>query len=227
MNSKLIRAGIAAGAILASPLGVHAADFRPPSYKAPAYVTSFGYNWTGLYIGINGGYGFGSSNWTDIAGATTGDFGISGGLVGGTLGYNLQTGTWVWGVEGDVGASWIKGADTATCGIPGCETKNDWFGTARGRIGYGGYSNWMPYITGGAAFGDIKATTRFGSETTTKIGWTVGGGVEVALLDSWSTKVEYLYADLGKATCSGLACSPDIDVKFRTSIVRLGLNYRF
>jgi outer membrane immunogenic protein len=227
MTSKLIRAGVAAGALLALPLAVQAADFARPSYKAPAYGGPFGYNWSGLYLGINGGYGFGHSNWTDVTGATTGDFSVSGGLVGGTLGYNLQTGTWVWGVEGDIGASWIKGTDTAACGIPGCETKNDWFGTARGRIGYGGFNGWMPYITGGAAFGDIKASTGFGSQTSTKLGWTVGGGLEIALWDSWSTKLEYLYADLGKGTCSGVVCSPAIDVDFRAHIVRLGLNYRF
>ena len=227
MNSQLIRAGIAAAAILASPLAVHAADLGGPSYKAPAYFEPSYFSWSGLYVGINGGYGFGASNWTHVTGATTGDFGITGGLVGGTIGVNLQTGTWVWGLEGDIDASWIKGSDTATCGTPGCETRNDWFATARGRIGYGGFGNWLPFITGGAAFGDIKATTGAGSESTTKVGWTVGGGIEYAFLGSWSTKVEYLYADLGKATCSSPACSHDIDVKFHTSIVRLGLNYRF
>jgi outer membrane immunogenic protein len=227
MNSKLIRAGIAAAAILASPLTVRAADLGEPSYKAPAYFEPSFFTWSGLYIGINGGYGFGNSNWTDRTGATTGDFDIEGGLVGGTIGFNLQTGTWVWGLEGDIDASGIKGTDTATCGTPGCGTRNDWLATARGRIGYGGFGNWLPYITGGAAFGDINATTGAGSATTTKVGWTVGGGFEYAFMGSWSTKVEYLYADLGKATCSSPTCSPDLDVKFHTSIVRLGLNYRF
>ena len=60
-------------------------------------------------------------------GATTGDFNINGALVGGTIGYNLQTGSWVWGVEADIDCSWIKGTDATAC----CETKNDWLGDRR------------------------------------------------------------------------------------------------
>ena len=196
-----------------------AADMPRPAYKAPSSAEPW--NWTGFYVGINGGYGFGTSNWTS-AGGTTGDFNVRGALAGGTIGYNLQTGLWVWGLEGDVDASWIKGTDATIC----CETKNDWLATARGRIGYA-MDRWMPYITGGAAFGDVKMTPVGGaSETDTRFGWTGGGGLEYAFMGAWSAKVEYLYVDLGKANCSVATCGAN-DVTFKTSIVRGGINYHF
>ncbi len=191
------------------------------------YVAPF--SWTGFYVGINGGYGWGKSNWT--AGAiTTGDFNVKGPLVGGTLGYNLQTGAWVFGLEADADAdaSWIKGSTTVNCGGGGCETSNRWLATGRGRIGYA-WDRFLPYITGGVAGGDIKMGAVNGtvSETKTKLGYTVGGGVEYAFLGAWSAKIEYLYVDLGKASCSAATCGLTTDVKFNANIVKLGVNYRF
>ena len=199
-----------------------AADMPRPAYKAPSSAAPW--NWTGFYVGINGGYGWGNSSWTDpVSGATTGDFNVSGALAGGTIGYNLQTGLWVWGLEGDIDASWIKGTDATIC----CETKNDWLATARGRIGYA-MDRWMPFLTGGAAFGDVKMTpVGFASETDTRFGWTAGGGLEYAFMGAWSAKLEYLYADLGKANCSAATCGVATDVTFKTSIVRGGINYHF
>ena len=216
-------AGLLAAAVASPSL---AADLPRPAYKAPLYVAPF--SWTGFYVGINGGYGFGKSDWSPTGGGVgTGDFDIKGGLVGGTIGYNLQTGSWVWGLEGDFDASWIKGSDTTVCGTPGCETSNSWLATARARVGYS-WDRWLPYITGGAAFGDIKMDPGFGTtESKTKIGWTAGAGIEYAFMGAWSAKLEYLYVDLGNATCSTPTCVPDFDVSFKTNIVRLGLNYRF
>jgi outer membrane immunogenic protein len=190
------------------------------SYKAPAYVAPAYANWSGFYVGLNGGYGFGKSSWSG-GGVSTGDFDVKGAVAGGTLGYNFQTGTWVWGIEGDIDWSGMKGSSL------GVETKNDWLGTARGRLGYAGWSNWLPYLTGGAAFGDIKGTAGGASVTKTNVGWTAGAGVEYAFLGAWSAKVEYLYADLGKATCPAATCGVDTDIKFKTNLVRLGVNYRF
>jgi outer membrane immunogenic protein len=192
--------------------------------KGPAYIEPF-FSWSGFYLGLNGGYGWGTSNWTATAGGlTTGDFNISGALAGGTIGYNLQTGVWVWGVEGDLDASWIKGSTTTFCAVP-CTTENKWLATARGRVGYA-WNRWLPYITGGAAFGDIKITG-IGSESDTKLGWTAGAGLEYAFLGAWSAKLEYLYVDLGTVGCSAATCAPAADVKFNTNIVRAGVNYRF
>ena len=162
-----------------------------PRKAAPYYVAPY-FSWTGFYAGINGGYGWGNSNWTNVGG-TTGDFRVKGALAGATLGYNLQTGVWVWGLEGDIDYSWIDGSTTQFCGAPGCQTRNRWLGTVRGRIGYA-FDRWLPYITGGAAIGDLKMTPAGGaSDTKTKVGWTLGGGVEYAFLGSWSVKACLLY----------------------------------
>jgi outer membrane immunogenic protein len=225
MMTKMIRTGIAVAALLAAPIAALAADLPQPSYKAPAYSAPSYVNWSGFYVGLNGGYGFGKSTWTG-GGVTTGDFNVKGALAGLTLGYNLQTGTWVWGVEGDLDASWIKGTTSNFC-VPDCETKNTWLGTARARLGYAGWSNWLPYITGGAAFGGIKASQGTASVTKTAIGWTAGLGVEYAFLGNWSTKLEYLYTDLGKVTCSAPDCAGDVDIKFKANVIKVGLNYRF
>ena len=157
--------------VAAMALPSFAADMPRPAFKAPS--SDAPWNWTWFYVGINGGYGFGLSNWANV---------------GGTIGYNLQTGLRVWGAEADIDASWIKRTDATIC----CETKNDWLATARGFIGYA-FGCWLPFLTGGAAFGDIKMTpVGFPSESKTNIGWTVGGGLEYAFPGAWSAKVEYL-----------------------------------
>jgi outer membrane immunogenic protein len=194
--------------------------------KAPVAPVPY-YNWTGFYVGVNGGGGWGQSNW-DAPGVATGDFNLSGGLVGGTLGYNYQVGQAVFGIEGDIDWSSIKGSSTTNCPL-GCETRNSWLGTVRGRLGYA-FDRFMPYVTGGVAFGDIKATANgLGSQTSTNAGWTVGAGVEAALVGNWTAKVEYLYVDLGSFNCSLGACSTTVtpDVDFRSHLVRAGINYRF
>jgi outer membrane immunogenic protein len=202
-----------------------AADLpRSMPAKAPAYVP-IGYNWTGFYLGINGGYGWGRSRWS--AYGTSAD--PSGGMVGLTAGYNWQGAgsPWVFGLEGDI--DWTNMKDrfvSATCPT-GCETKNNWLGTARGRIGYA-FDRVMPYVTGGAAFGDIKANQLgFAGVHDTKVGWTVGGGVEAALVGNWTAKVEYLHVDLGSVNCNTGACSLPTRVGFHSDQVRGGINYRF
>src|SRR5450755_1898015 len=127
-----------------------AADLPRPAYKAqPIYVAPF--SWTGFYVGINGGYGWGKSNWS----GSGGNFEVSpkGWLGGGTLGYNIQTGAWVWGIEGDIDYINLKGtANAAFC--PSCTFKDTWLGTVRGRIGYS-LDRWLPYLTAGGAFGNM------------------------------------------------------------------------
>jgi len=223
----LCRAVLLVGASALAQTVAQAADLpmNQPVYKAPPPLYSY-FNWSGFYAGINAGYGFGTSNWTNAVGTTTGNFDVSGAVAGGTLGYNFQTGAIVWGVEGDFDWSGIKGTTTVLC-PGGCQTQNSWLGTTRLRVGYA-FDRWLPYVTAGAAFGDVKATSPAGTQTSVKVGWTAGLGVEWAFLQSWTAKIEYLYADLGSGTCSG-ACSPasPISVTFKTSLARVGVNYRF
>jgi outer membrane immunogenic protein len=197
-----------------------------PPARAPAYVPFF--SWNGLYIGINGGYGSGRSNWTDtVTTATTGDFDLDGALVGGTLGYNMQLGSFVLGIETDIDWSDIKGSTTVGCAVA-CQTANDWLGTLRGRLGLA-LDRFMPYVTGGVAYGHVKGTmTGVGSFGSTNVGWTAGGGLEYAFLNSWSVKLEYLYVDLGKATCDAICSGGNpFDVEFTSHLMRAGLNYKF
>ncbi len=185
--------------------------------KAPAYVTPV-YNWTGPYIGISGGGGWGRSDIS--APLASGSFNTSGGLAGGTLGYNYQMNQVVFGLEGD--GSWSNIGGSTVCGGVSCSVRNNWLATARGRLGFA-FDRFMPYVTGGAAFGDIKTSVAtLGDATTTKTGWTAGGGIEAAVAGPWTAKVEYLYVDLGRGGGLGGA-----DTGFNTNIVRAGLNYRF
>ncbi len=212
----------ACASLLAAAIAVPAiaADLSVP-FKAPASSAPF--NWSGFYVGINGGYGWAKSSWTDpVAATTTGDFNLTGAMAGGTVGYNLQMSQIVVGFEGDIDASWMKGTDPTAC----CETKNDWFATARARLGFG-MDRFMPFVTGGAAFGDLKMSTATASETATRIGWTAGAGLEYAFAGAWSAKLEYLYADLGKASCSAATCGVATDVSFKANVVRAGVDYHF
>jgi outer membrane immunogenic protein len=194
----------------------------PPVYsRAPVFVPP--YSWTGLYLGINGGGGFGSSAW-DLTGSRD----VSGGLFGATLGYNYQVGGAVFGVEGDLDWTDINGSSTTVCPA-GCKTSNTWLSTVRGRLGYAA-DRFMPFVTGGVAFGDVVAfTPGLPQATADRTGWTLGGGLEAALAANWTAKVEYLYVDLGSFNC-GLNCGAGLttdNVSFHTNVLRAGLNYRF
>jgi len=214
----------------------------PPPPQAPAaYVPVAApiYNWGGIYVGINGGYGFGQSAWTPAGTVGTGNFDVTGGLVGGTIGANFQTGEWVFGVEGDIDWSDITGSttNTTTCAPISCtfQTSNDWLGTVRGRVGYA-FDRVLVYGTGGGAFGDIKASISnvlgSASATSTEFGWTAGGGVEVGITPNITAKIEYLFVDLsnGSLACTAAACNGGtaaVPVSFDASLVRGGLNYKF
>jgi outer membrane immunogenic protein len=225
MQIKLILTIIATAlaALAVTAPSAQAADMGPPIYKAPPYAAPVYGIWSGFYVGVNGGYGFGSSDWDFPAVSADPE----GGLVGGTIGYNMQTGPWVFGLEGDFDWADMKGNTNCVIGV--CQTKTDWFATARGRIGYAGWSNAMIYFTGGGAFADVKgSSTAFADTSKTMAGWTVGGGVEYAFAGNWSAKVEYLYSDLGSFDCAA-ACgfvAPD-EISYTTNMVRGGINYRF
>ena len=218
---RVILAGVSAIAVVTMMSAANAADLprrhAAMPVKAPEYMAA--YNWTGAYVGINGGGAWGRSNWSS-AGT---DFKTSGGLVGGTIGYNWQTGPAVFGLEGDLDWSNVKGS--TACGGFSCETRNNWLGTFRGRIGYA-FNRVMPYVTGGLAVGNVKASSALGSSDETRAGWTLGGGIEANIVGPWSAKIEYLYADLGKTDCAACVVG-GTDVSFHANIVRAGLNYRF
>jgi outer membrane immunogenic protein len=153
---------------------------------------------------------------------------MSGAVAGGTAGFNWQIGHAVLGLEGDVDWSNLNGTTTSALCPAGCTTNNDWLATARGRAGYA-FDRFMPYVTGGAAFGDIKASTPgFAGVSQTNTGWTAGGGVEFALTNNWTAKAEYLHVDLGNMNC-GFSCgvAAGNSVSLKSDLVRGGVNFRF
>jgi outer membrane immunogenic protein len=211
-------------------VAAQAADM--PAKAPPVPYVDVPFSWTGFYVGVNGGYGFGHSSWSDpLVGADSGRFNTRGALVGGQLGYNWQLGSVVFGLETD--ADWANLTGSGIGGVcladggGSCQTKQDWFGTTRGRIGYA-FGRWLPYVTGGAAYGDIKALQLNGTSATTKLGWTAGGGLEYSIDRNWSAKVEYLHLDLGTAGFFGAANGVStLEVPAKDNLVRAGINYHW
>ena len=229
------------------------------------------YTWTGFYFGGNAGYGWGSADthfdplpdavtFVDLAPQSLSPD-PEGFIGGGQVGFNWQWNKWlVLGVEADFQGSDIEGHDTRfgfpdITGSPNfaapdsfifAHERMQWFGTARGRIGFAPLCRLLLYATGGLAYGnvDYSANTNFDNGFTypvrfseTNVGWTVGGGLEYAISHHWSVKAEYLYYDLGdqgrtqNQLIDGVPQGPPFFVhyNFETTgnIVRGGLNFKF
>jgi len=202
-----------------------------PLAPPPAFPVARIYDWTGFYVGINGGGAFGTAAWTSVPDAASGRSNVAGGLVGGTAGYNLQTGEpYVLGVEADLDWSSLRGTTSPlsqSC-IAGCEVTNPWLATLRLRFGYA-FDGIMPYLTGGAAIARLNAEGPVSTEGANNLGWTAGAGVEFAISSALRAKVEYLYVDLNGFSCN-IACGTNgvgpISFNVSQSIIRAGLNYR-
>lgn len=227
---------VAGALVLAGGEAALAADVLPPPPPLPPtsyFPTMAPINWGGFYVGVNGGYGFGTSNWTAAAGSV-GSFNTSGFLIGGTVGLNLQAGAFLFGVEADEDWTNVHGSSSnaycsAVTANATCETKSDWLGTGRLRIGYV-FDRVLVYGTGGVAFGNIQAGYNPPAtfDSSTNVGWTAGAGVEFALAQNWTAKVEYLYVDLGNVSCA-INCGPAVPftVPLTENIVRAGVNFKF
>jgi outer membrane immunogenic protein len=182
---------------------------------------------------------------------------------GGQAGYNWQTGAFVLGVETDFqGTSLSKSTNFISPGFAGvgvptgllgdtlsvhAKASLDWLGTTRARLGYvvTPDNRLMIYATGGVAYGggsanfDVFDATHglalSGNPSSSRVGWTIGGGVEYALTNNWTVRGEYLYADLGKTEFStpiatipafaGLSATGHIS--YNASIFRAAVNYKF
>jgi outer membrane immunogenic protein len=181
--------------------------------------------------------------------------GFTGGIQGG---YNFQTGNVVWGIEADLEYFGLKGSEGGTFPFPSTQpggpigppatffstntsVKTDWLFTLRPRLGWA-INNWLLYATGGLAVGHVKFNQTItllapfvetAAFSTTRTGWTVGGGVEIALNQNWSIRGEYLYVDLGTVDTTGTIAPPSpgfstaSSVHLTANIVRAGINYRF
>jgi outer membrane immunogenic protein len=185
----------------------------PPPPRAPAtYVptTAPVYNWSGIYIGANGGYAFGTTTPTGGAGFNTNGF-----LAGGTVGGNIQWGGFVLGAEGDWDWSNLNG--TGIIGGTAGTFNSNWLATARGRAGWA-FDRVLLYGTGGGAFANAGFT---GLGSTTMDGWTAGGGLEFAFAPNWTAKAEYLYVDFSNPSLGAA------NFKTTENVVRAGVNFKF
>jgi outer membrane immunogenic protein len=204
-----VGAAIAVG-LAAAPAG--AADIAPqgPYYSAPTYAPASmqTYSWMGPYLGFNVGY-----QWGATTNNPTRPSGVAGGIQGG---YNYQTGQFVVGGETDLQLS--SAEDT----FAGWKFSNPWFGTTRARAGVA-MNNVLIYGTGGIAYGGGRGAAGGGSDSRTHLGWAAGLGIEVGLTPNWSAKAEYLYVDLNDRSYSVTGTQNG----FESSLLRLGVNYRF
>ena len=208
---------LSTAALVAFSSSAMAADLMMPVKAAPMMAAP-STNWDGAYIGINGGFDWANSNKTN-PNVAFGTFSMSGGTVGGTIGYNFHlSDNIVGGVEADL--DWANVTGTKNTVI---ETIN-WDGSLRARLGLDVGSGFLPYITGGVAFAGLSRTdTSSVVESVTAVGWTAGVGVEYMLTDNLSAKLEYRYTDFGSHTYSTLNSAPVVGVT--DSTVRIGLNW--
>jgi outer membrane immunogenic protein len=234
--NRLLLASVAVVALAAPSF---AADLPARPYtKAPA-AAPVPYNWTGFYIGGFGGYSwagkvrgdntdFDDDGADEIAAAPT----IKGGFGGGTLGYNWQMpgSQFVVGLEGELAGASIKFSFADPADGSSMSYKVNMFGSVTGRVGYA-VNDLLIYAKGGYAWARTKLSVEDGADSfsasATHSGYTIGGGVEYRIAQNWSAKVEYLYADYGKATYGP---APDGDsgrAGLRNHAVKVGLNYHF
>lgn len=180
------------------------------------------YDWSGVYAGLSAG-----ASWDEFDALigtppvrTT--FDPSGFAAGAFTGVNFQNGPFVYGVEADI--NFKLGDDTGViAGVP-FTADSDWFATLRGRAGYA-VDRYMFYGTGGLAVGDVSLSAPAASFSDTKVGWTIGAGIEAAITDNFTVRGEYLYTDLGKA--SGTLGGTPFSTEFDSHTVRAGVTYKF
>lgn len=200
----------------------------------PIAYTDAGFDWSGFYAGLAGGYGSGTARSVgDVSGSIT-DTPLNGGLLGVTLGGNVQYDAFVLGLEGDILWSGLGGSTTCTAAPAySCNANVDWLGSLRGRVGYA-MDSVLLFATGGLAAGggrgtitpDFPGLTNQFSDTF--IGWTAGAGVEVAVSDAMSVKAEYSYYNLGSRTApAGTIATGSSTVSPIVHAVKVGVNFRF
>jgi outer membrane immunogenic protein len=258
---KLLLAGTAVAVVMAAG-SAGAADMARPVYKAaPPPIPVF--SWTGWYVGVHVGGAWGTKEWSDPTFAVTGpiiilgpptidatfqNYGVNGFLGGVQIGYNLQSGPWVWGVEAQASWAGIRGSDRFFFGKnTTVKTNVDALGSFALRFG-GTIDRAMLYVKGGLAWAYEKHKISFPAspgidgfaafsveDKHWRWGGMLGAGVEFAFTNSISGKLEYNYMDFGTRTYSftfdppGLATSETIDMKIRQNIhlVKVGLNFRW
>jgi outer membrane immunogenic protein len=236
VTASLIALGAAAPAV--------AADLAARPYtKAPPMVAAV-YDWSGFYIGANGGWGTSRNCWTNtavggvpFAPASEGCHDADGGTIGGQVGYRWQAGNWVFGLEAQGNWADFNGSNVSLLAAPGVNhTKIDAFGLFTGQVGYAA-NNVLFYVKGGAAVTNNRYEGQFAGividrAEETRWGGSVGAGVEYAFAPNWSFGVEYNHLFMGTDNHNfrGVAFvgnSRNDDIKQDADIVTARINYRF
>ena len=196
---------------LAAGIGTAAAaDLGYTPTPEVTYNPAPAFSWTGPYIGGLLGYGWGDAQ---IPGKDPTPSGIVGGVYGG---YNFQAApNFVLGVEGDITATGMS--DTAG----GVKVTNPWNGTFRGRAGYN-WDRFLVYGTGGLAVGEVKTKAGGVSDSNTNVGWTLGAGVEAAITNNVTARVEYRYTDLGSTNFANVG---KLDYTSNQVLTGIGLKF--
>ncbi len=235
MKRLLISTAIALA--IAAPASAADLSARYPVKAAVVPVVPV-FSWTGFYIGGNAGFGGDKYEYTFASVPNPGNNGSqstnsSGFFAGGQVGYNYQfNNNIVLGVETDIQWSGIEGNNTSTTlgGATSLKSSLDYFGTVRARAGYA-FDRFLPYVTGGFAYGDSKSSITNGFSTAegsgVKTGWTVGGGVEYAFANNWTFKTEYLYVDLDSSEYGSALTGTAVNVDNKFHTVKAGINYKF
>jgi outer membrane immunogenic protein len=223
--------GTKKGFLIATSAGFAAAAAAMPSaqaadmpIKAPRYIEPSA-SWAGWYIGAHAGAAWQQAQAVDYGAS----FSKTAFIGGGQLGYNWQHGNFVFGLEGDI--SGLTGKNTLQSGgYDFLQSSIRWLSTVRGRFGLA-VGDTMAYMTAGLAIGGVKNSISFPgccsySNTKTRVGWTIGGGVEHMLNRNWTIGLEGLFVDLGRSNVTVLSGKT---TRFQNTAVigRLKLNYKF
>ncbi|MCP3470248.1 outer membrane beta-barrel protein [Bradyrhizobium sp. CCGUVB1N3] len=211
-----------------------AADLAARPYtKAPPAMVAAIYDWSGFYIGINGGGGSAHTTWDFVGTGTEGSHNATGGTVGGQIGYRWQTGQWVFGVEGQGNWADFSGDNVSALFADRNRSRINSFGLITGQVGYA-WNNVLVYAKGGAAVVgdkfDVYSTATgalLASTSQTRWGGTVGAGLEVGFAPNWSVGVEYnhIFLQDKDVTFTGLVGTDRIRQDVDMGLVRL--NYKF
>jgi outer membrane immunogenic protein len=219
-----------------------AADLPARTYKAPPPPVIAIYDWTGFYIGGNGGWGQARACWDFVVpGAATTAAGCregSGGVVGGQVGYRWQTGQFVFGVEGQGDWADLSSTNVVTFNTAfSTRAKVDGIGLINGQIGYA-WNNALLYLAGGAAVTGSRfdilnaAGTSLASSSATRWGADVGVGFEYGFTPNWSVGAQYDHLFMGHANNSFSVVNPIVAnalnrINLDVDMVTIRFNYRF
>ncbi|WFU20861.1 outer membrane beta-barrel protein [Bradyrhizobium sp. CB1717] len=231
MKKNLLLAAVSLVALSAAAPALAADLAARPYTKAPAMVAAI-YDWSGFYIGINGGGGSSHATWDFVGVGREGSHDATGGTVGGQIGYRWQSGQWVFGVEGQGNWADFSGDNQSALFATRNRTKIDAFGLITGQVGYA-WNNVLIYVKGGAAVvSDKYEISALGggllaSTSDTRWGGTVGAGLEYGFAPNWSVGVEYNHIFLSDkdVTFAGFAGTERIRQDVDMGLVRL--NYKF